>query len=167
MRRVLYAWTVETDPDATRRAYDSLDGGAARRCGCTACLNFDAARPDHFPEGFLHLLQCLDIEPRKEAAVRLVSEVEGRQCLYAGTYGFCGTVLAGRPFRGFPLAREEVDVFERVGPDAHVALRPWTGAPVPWTGDACVRVDFLVVLPRLFADAGPQAAAACPSRPSA
>lgn len=151
MRRQLLAWTVDLDPEATRAAYRRMEGGAAIRCGCAACRNFDAARPENFPDSFRLLLSGLDVELRKEASVRLISTLEAGRRLYTGSYGFCGVILAGRPFRGFPLAREEVDVFERVGLDAHLALRPWHEPPAPWGGEPCVKLEFLVALPWVLA----------------
>ena len=147
MRLSLLAWTVETDCETTEVTYHGVAEGASERCGCLACRNFCAARPVHYCEGFLRLLASLRIDPSKEFAVRLVSPLEGHRHLYTGTYGFSGEILSGRPFRGFPLALEEVDVFERVGLDAHVALRPWIAPPAPWAEGLSVRLDFLVVLP--------------------
>jgi hypothetical protein len=97
----------------------------------------------------------LEIDPRKEASVRLVSPLEGHRHLYTGTYGFCGYILSGRPFRGFPVAREEVDVFERVGGDAQVAVKLWDRPAAPWPA-GCVRLEFLVVLPWVIEDAEAQ-----------
>lgn len=147
MRRSVLVWTVELDPAATRAAYARLRTGAARACGCPACANFDRARPRLYPEPFRALLASLAADPRKELAVRLVSPLEQGGHLYAGAYAFCGEVLAGRPARGFPFLREEVDVFERVAPGVHIALRPWAAAEEPWAGRPCVRLEFLVVLP--------------------
>ena len=79
--------------------------------------------------------------------MRLVAPLEGERSLYSGWYAFRGEVLAGRPSRGFPFLRDEVDVFESVAPGAHLALRPWGAPDPPWAGAACVRLDFLVVLP--------------------
>lgn len=157
MRQTLLAWTVETDPAGTRSIYRLIESGAARRCGCGPCRNFDAARPEHFPAGLLQLLSAAAVEPKKEVAVRLVSPLEGDAHLYAGTYAFCGHILSGRPYRGFPFLREEVDVFEHVGNDAHVALRPWPAPEGEWRGSSCVRLEFLVVLPWVLGDRGTRA----------
>lgn len=155
MRRSLLAWTVDTRPEVTDFLYRAVGGGSARRCGCAPCLNFDQARPAHFPEAFRVLLAELRIDPAKEAAVRLVSPLEGNNHLYFGAYGFHGILLAGRPFRGFPIAKEEVDVFERVGGDVQVALRTWVHPPPPWSDGATVSLEFLVVLPWLLPADGP------------
>lgn len=157
MRLTLLAWTVETRLGVTEAVYRRLAGGAAEQCACSACKNFHAMRPQHFNEEFLGLLSSLRIDPCKEQSVRLVSPLEGQRCLYAGTYGFFGEILAGRPPRGFPAVRQGVDVFERVGGDAHVALRPWPHPPAPWEDSPCVRLEFLVVLPWRPAEAqGPK-----------
>ncbi len=148
----LFGWTVEADLAATREAYRTVGRGAALRCGCPGCLNFDRARPAGFAPPLRSLLAATGIDPCKEHEVRLVAPLEGRKCLYAGAYLFCGRLVTGRPYRGFPFLREEVDVFERVGEDQHVALhkaRPLAG---PWADRSCVRVEFLVVLPWVGAD---------------
>ena len=150
VRKSVLAWTVAADPEATASLYSTLEAGSARRCGCPPCRNFEEARPGLFPAGFRSLLGDLRIDPFKEAALRLVSPLEGRRQLYSGVYGFCGILLAGRPFRGFPIAKEEVDVFEHVGADAQVALKPWSHPPPPWTDGSTVRLEFLVVLPWLL-----------------
>ena len=147
MRLVLLAWTVATDPTATRRAYEGISLGASALCGCAPCRNFDAARPEYFPSALGELLCSAGIDPRKEAVVRLVAPLERGLHLYSGSYVLCGEILVGRPLRGFPFLKEEVDVFERVAAGAHVALRPWLSDERPWAGHACVRVEFLVVLP--------------------
>jgi hypothetical protein len=154
MRRSVLVWTVETDPAATRAAYARLRTGAAEACGCPACGNFQRVRPRLYPEPFQSLLASLGADPRKELAVRLVSPLEEGRQLYAGAYAFCGEVLAGRPTRGFPFQREEVDVFERVAPELHIALRPWAAPEEPWAGRPCVRLEFLVVLPWVGGEGG-------------
>jgi hypothetical protein len=154
VRVSLLAWTAEIDLGTTEAVYRRLPGGAAERCGCLPCRNFHAVRPLHYGEGFTALLASLGIDPSKEHAVRLVSPLEGERYLYAGTYGFFGEILAGRPLRGFPRVREEVDVFERVGHDTYVALRPWTEPPRPWGETSCVRLEFLVVLPWALDETG-------------
>lgn len=154
MRVTLLVWTVEPDLEATCAAYRNIAAGAARRCGCGTCRNFDAARPAEYAKSLRDLLARVGVDPRKEASVRLVAPLEGGRYLYAGSYAFCGEILAGRPYRGFPFLREEVDVFERVGPGAHVALRPWPRPGEPWTAGRCVRIEFLVVLPWVLEEPG-------------
>lgn len=147
MRQVLLAWTVSTDDVATREMYRKVGEGAATRCGCRSCRNFDTARPAHYPESFCDLLAAAAIDPRKETKVRLVTPLEQGHHLYSGTYLLCGEILAGRSFRGFPFVREEIDVFESVAPTVHVALRPFPNPGPPWSERPCVRLEFLVVLP--------------------
>jgi hypothetical protein len=147
VRHNLYGWTVESDPARTRALYRAQDRGAATRCGCADCRNFSVARPEHFPPPFTALLETLAIDPCKEAVVSLVVPLEGRRGLYSGSYLFCGSLLTGRPHRGFPFLRERVDVFEQIHPEAHVALRPAADPDAPWAGAVCVRLEFLVVLP--------------------
>ena len=147
VRHNLFAWTVESDPTRTRELYRTVDRGAAARCGCVDCRNFSHARPAHFPVPFGALLESLAVDPSKEASVSLVAPLEGRRSLYSGAYLFCGSLLAGRPHRGFPFLRERVDVFEQIDPEAHVALRPGANSDHPWDGADCVRLEFLLVLP--------------------
>ncbi|MEW6487270.1 MAG: hypothetical protein AB1578_05060 [Thermodesulfobacteriota bacterium] len=154
MRRSVLAWTVEIDPAATRAAYALLRTGAAENCGCPACANFESARPRHYPEPFRAILTAVGADPRKELAVHLVAPLEEGLHLYAGAYAFCGEVLSGRPPRGFPFLREGVDVFERVAPGVHIALRPWAAPEEPWAGRPCVRLEFLVVLPWVGGEGG-------------
>ncbi|MFU8857113.1 MAG: hypothetical protein ACNA8S_08915 [Deferrisomatales bacterium] len=150
----MLVWTVEIDAAATRAAYRRIRAGAAETCGCSACENFDRVRPRLYPEPFRQALGALAVDSRKELSVRLVSPLEGGLHLYAGSYAFCGEVLSGRPARGFPFLREEVDVFERVAPGAHLALRPWLAPEGCWEGKACVRLEFLLVLPWVGREGG-------------
>jgi hypothetical protein len=154
MRRNLLAWTVEVDRVATREAYLRVVAGAAATCGCPSCRNFDLARPRLFPEALREALASVGVDPTKEDSVRLIAPLEGEFSLYCGWYIFRGGVLAGRPSRGFPFLREEVDVFECVAPGAHLALRPWQARKPPWAGAPCVRLDFLVVLPWVLDEGG-------------
>ncbi len=154
MRRTLLAWTVEVDRVATRAAYLEMGSGAAANCDCAPCRNFDLARPRLFPEPLRETLASLGVDPRKEAAVRRIAPLEGGVSLYAGWYVFHGEVLAGRPSRGFPFLREEVDVFECVAPGAHLAVRPWQASGPPWERAQSVRLDFLVVLPWVLREEG-------------
>ena len=154
MRRSLLAWIVEVNRAATREAYLQVLSGAASACGCPSCRNFALVRPRLFPEPFLQALTSLGVDPTKEVSVRLIAPLEGELALYSGCYAFCGEVLAGRPSRGFPFLREEVDVFECVAPGAHLALRPWQAPGRPWSGARCVRLDFLVVLPWVLDEEG-------------
>lgn len=152
MRLSLFAWLVDGDPACTRALYQMVNQGAASRCGCADCRNFAGARPEHFPQPLGVLLDSLGVDPHKEASVCLVSPLEGRRSLYSGSYLFCGSLLAGRPHRGFPFLTERVDVFEQIHPEAHVALRPGASAGPPWAGTECVRLEFLVVLPWVLND---------------
>jgi len=154
MRQVLLAWTVATDPVATQNVYREIRVGAAATCGCAPCRNFDTARPALYPRTLSELLDAAAIDPCKETKVKLVAPLEHGLQLYAGTYLFCGEILAGRAFRGFPFLKDEVDVFERIGDTAHVALRPWLCPEAPWAPRPCVRLEFLVVLPWVLEGAG-------------
>ncbi len=155
MKCSILAWSVEADLAATRQAYERIAAGASRRCGCPSCRNFDVVRPDHYPEAFCDILDAVGVDACKERAVRLVAPLEGGLHLYAGTYLFCGTLLTGRPYRGFPFACEEVDVFEKVAEGTHVALRPWDRPEDPWLGWPCTRCEFLVILPWVLGEAQP------------
>ncbi len=152
VRQRILAWTLEIHPSTTRRVYRAIRSGAAARCGCDACRNFDAARPRHYDERFRQILARAGVDPRKEDEVRLVTPLEGGRYLYAGRYVFCGQVLAGRPHRGFPFSTGDTDVFERISPELHVALRRWAAPAGPWIGFPCVRLEFLVVLPWVLPD---------------
>jgi len=154
MRHTLLAWTVEVDRGATREAYRRVLSGAAAACACPACRNFDLVRPEWFPDAFQAALVAVGVDVRKEVSVRLVAPLEGAMRLYCGSYAFCGEVLAGRPSRGFPFLREEVDVFESVAPGAHLALRRWEAPEPPWSRARSVRLDFLVVLPWVLGEGG-------------
>jgi len=154
MRRILLAWTLEVDRAATQDAYLRVSSGAAVSCACPACRNFDLVRPRCFPDAFREALASLGIDARNEASVRLIAPLEGELRLYCGSYLFCGEVLAGRPSRGFPFLREELDVFESVAPGVHLALRPWAAPEPPWPIASSVRLDFLVVLPWVLGEAG-------------
>lgn len=155
MRCSILAWNVEADLPSTRQAYEQINHGASRRCGCPGCRNFDVARPEHFAGEFRRILDAVGIDARKERAVRLVAPLEDGLHLYAGTYLFFGMLLTGRPYRGFPFAREEVDVFEKIAEGTHVALRPWDRPEHPWQGSPCTRCEFLVTLPWVLGGSEP------------
>ncbi len=147
MRRRLLSWTVESDPAATRRAYEITGGGAAARCPCAPCRNFASARPEHFPPELRELLADLGVDAAKEVAARLVTPLEGHRFLYSGRYLLLGVILAGRPPRGFLEAEASVDVFERLAADAHVTLRTSPPPGPPWPPGPCLSLELLVVLP--------------------
>ncbi len=157
MRRKVLAWTVDMDPAATRAVYRRIARGAAVRCGCLPCRNFHAARPAHFAPFFRQLLATFGVDPRKEFEVRWVTPVEGGRHLYAGAYVFVGEVVTGRPYRGFPFSYGDTDVFERISPEMHVALRRWMFPQGPWKGLPCVRLEFLAVLPWVLEEPGASA----------
>lgn len=150
MRIRLLAWTVDADRDATERVYREVGGGAAESCGCPPCRNFAAARTEFLPAALHAALREVGAVPAKEHAVRLVAPLETDRNLYTGTYVFCGSIVAGRPYRGFPFLTEKVDVFESIGDDAHLALRPWSLPVGPWHGRPCLQLEFLVLLPWLL-----------------
>lgn len=147
----MLSWVVESDSACTRSLYRLVTEGAAERCGCLDCQNFQTARPKNFPTPFAELLTSLSVDLHKEVGVSLVAPLEGKRSLYSGNYLFCGSIVAGRPHRGFPFLAERVDVFDQVHPEAHVALRPFSGSDLPWRDQPCVRVEFLVVLPWVLA----------------
>lgn len=157
MRRRVLSWTVESDPGGTRWAYEQSSGGAAARCPCGACRNFAAARPEHYPPELQGLLSDLGVDPTKELAVRLVTPLENHRYLYSGRYLLPGELLAGRPPRGFLEADAPVDVFERLAPAAHVALRVCAPPGAPWPPGPCLSLEVLVVLPWVIG--GPESGA--------
>lgn len=153
MRRSILVWTIESDPEITASTYEGITQSAAKQCSCSTCRNFDAARPQYYPKVFTDILESVLIDPSKEFSVRMVAPLEKGFHLYAGTYLFHGKILAGRPYRGFPFLCDEVDVFERVGPEVHAAFRPLANPEGPWAGKPCIRFDFLAILPWVISDA--------------
>lgn len=145
---------MQFDAPGTRDAYQGLPDGAAARCACPACRNFHTARPRHYDEAFRQLLASVGVDPRKEEAVRLVTPLEGDQYLYSGRYLLLGEIVTGRPHRGFPWVRDDLDVFEKLAPGTHLALRPWAGEGGVWQGRPCLRFEFLVALPWVIEQPG-------------
>lgn len=152
MRRSILVWTIESDPEITASIYKDVPEGAAKLCSCPCCRNFDAARPQYYPKAFIDILDSILIDPSKEFSVRMVAPLEKGLHLYAGAYLFQGKILAGRPYRGFPFICDEIDVFERIGPEVHAAFRPVSRPEGPWAGHSCIRFDFLTVLPWIIPD---------------
>ncbi len=147
VRRRILAWELAADPAATRALYRTIPAGFAARCGCPACRNFDAARPAGYGPEFRALLASLGVDGRKETEVRWVTPLETGLHLYAGFYACAGEVVGGRPYRGFPFATAATDVFERVAPHLHAAIRAWLAPAPPWAGRPALRIEFLVALP--------------------
>jgi hypothetical protein len=58
---------IRYDRERTKKAYLTIAEGAAKRCGCLTCRNFDAQRETAFPEEFKRLLDELGIDHQKEA----------------------------------------------------------------------------------------------------
>jgi hypothetical protein len=73
---------IRYDQDRTRRAYLTITEGAAKRCGCPTCRNFDAQRETVFPEAFKRLLDELGIDRQKEA--------DAHECSSKGLQRTCG-----------------------------------------------------------------------------
>lgn len=72
---------IRYDRERTKKAYLTITEGAAKRCGCSTCRNFDTQRETAFPEDFKRLLDELGIAREKEAdAHEWVGKGPQRKC---------------------------------------------------------------------------------------
>ena len=94
VRRLLGHWTIEFDPDATRRCVAQLPSGAG--CTCLGCRNFDAAAGRNFPAPFIELAESLGLDVRRPSEVYhcYLQEPSGLYDL-AGWFNLVGSVTAG------------------------------------------------------------------------
>ncbi len=145
MKMNIGRWEVEFDKEATRRYYEMMEEGAALRCGCTGCLNFEAVKGEYLPKPLVKKLKGFGINPFKTVSVRRVAPLEDGNSLYAGSYAVIGKIVKGEESARSGDAR--LDIFENIAPGAHLALRKWNTPPSPWPEEGCVRVRFLVTLP--------------------
>ncbi len=88
-------WEIETDPDATRRAYAAIAKSGAEQCGCEPCLNFIAARNQIYATDFMAMLAELGISADREVEVYHMGRLPSGLHLYGGWFHFAGKILSG------------------------------------------------------------------------
>lgn len=138
-------WTLECDPEETRKIYATAPGGAAVTCGCLGCINFDNVRDANFSEPFRAILEPLGIDIEKVMSVRRVAPLDAGTSLYAGSYALVGKIVEGD--EDLRMECSLADVYERVDEKTNIAMRIWRTPPQPWSDVECVRIRFLMVLP--------------------
>ena len=88
-------WTLESDAEATRKAYAAIPTGSAEECGCTPCLNFAAQRAEVYPAGVLELFAELGISNNREAEISHMARLETGKHFYSGWFHFVGSIVSG------------------------------------------------------------------------
>jgi hypothetical protein len=83
---------IRFDRERTLKAYSSMKGGDADRCGCSYCRNFAAQRGTAYPDVFRLLLDQLGIDPQKEGEV-YESGPDGPLTMYGGWLYFAGELV--------------------------------------------------------------------------
>ena len=85
-------WQLETEREATRRAYAHLEAGGPERCGCAHCRNFAAARMEVYPVKVHRLFEDLGIDFTKEAEVYHMVRLRPGLHQYGGWFHCVGRV---------------------------------------------------------------------------
>lgn len=138
-------WLLSCDREQTAAKCAAMTTGAAVSCGCDGCGNYLAVRKDHFPVELSAFLANLGVDPEKEVSVRRVAPLDAGHSLYAGSFAMAGRIMKGPEDDN--QSGWKLDVFEEMGPYAHLAARRWDNPPPPWENGKCVRLRFLITLP--------------------
>jgi hypothetical protein len=89
---------IRFDREATVALYrDKITAAGADECSCAYCKNFAAYRDRAYPEGFVHLLEIIGINPRREWEAFESGLVPGsrREHFYGGWFLFSGELIEG------------------------------------------------------------------------
>ena len=89
-------WKLQSDPEATRRAFADMPTGAPESCGCGDCLNFAAARDRAYPSEVLTIFEQLGIDRSKESEIwHTHSDALGLHH-YGGFFHLVGAIEEGK-----------------------------------------------------------------------
>jgi hypothetical protein len=92
-------WELNSDPQATRRAFESIKTGGPEACGCCHCRNFALARERVYSPRILALFNQLGINPVLEEEVYHFNRLQPGVHLYGGWFHFVGSIqVEGKKF---------------------------------------------------------------------
>ncbi len=143
----LRKWEVDNEPDLTREVYARIECGGCEDCGCESCFNFAVARHLVYSAEVLDFLEWLGIDPLLEADARWEAPLAGGRHAYTVSFYLVGRIAQGPPT---PIARRSGRLCESLEPAGDVEVgfsADASGAPEPFRGLPCVRLDVRVVAP--------------------
>jgi hypothetical protein len=88
-------WEIESDTEATRRAYRDVHKGNPEECGCEPCLNFIAARKQIYSGEISSMFDDLGIFSDREAEIYHMCRLPSGFHYYGGWFHFVGRILSG------------------------------------------------------------------------
>src|ERR1700753_851679 len=88
-------WSLECDPEATRRSYRDIPKGSAEECSCEPCLNFVAARAQIYGDEIVAIFDDLGIASEREAEIYHLFRLPSGLHYYGGWFHFVGRILSG------------------------------------------------------------------------
>jgi hypothetical protein len=128
---------IAAEREATREIYARIAHGGADACNCQACRNYRMVREYAYPAEFLHLLDELGIDHRKELEVYFGVPVQGGLHHYQGWFCFVGKAYgrsatspahnAAFTYRIDDSGREPPAEF-----DGQRVVHLWFATSVPW-----------------------------------
>src|SRR5579862_3258505 len=88
-------WEIQSDTEATRRAYRQVSKGSPEECGCDPCLNFVAARNQIYNDPMASMFGDLGISLDREAEIYHMGRLPTGLHYYGGWFHFVGKILSG------------------------------------------------------------------------
>jgi hypothetical protein len=88
-------WEIESDTEATRRAYAEILKGSPEECSCEPCVNFIAARTQIYSSEIVAMFGELRIPTDREAQIYHMCQLPSGFHLYGGWFHFVGRILSG------------------------------------------------------------------------
>lgn len=144
-------WNLRCDPDATRKAFSSMESGSSERCRCADCLNFAAVRDRAYPPEALAIFKKLGIDSQKESEIWHTHRDEFGRHHYGGFFHLVGIIEGGKD------AIQTVDGFgafdlESIGNDFEFGFTSKPGpVPSPFLAGPFVRLEFQTRVPWVLA----------------
>lgn len=135
--------SIAAERDVTREIYARIAHGGADACSCEACRNYCMVRDHAYPAEFLHVLDELGVDYRKELEVYFGVPVQGGLHHYEGWFCFAGKAY-GRSVT--PPAHDDGFSFriDDSGPEpppefaGQRVVHLWFATRVPWKlADPC------------------------------
>jgi hypothetical protein len=140
-------WQLQSDPEATRRAFSEVPTGAPESCGCGDCLNFAAARDRAYPSEVLAIFEQLGIDRSKESEIWHTHRDASGLHHYGGFFHLVGAIEEGKDAMVMANGRGTYDL-EGIGEDfdfgftSNIAL-----LPTPFGESPIVQLEFQTRIP--------------------
>src|SRR6267154_6013290 len=142
-------WRLQSDPDATRRAFSNVPIGSPERCGCEHCLNFAAARNQAYPPEALAMFEQLGIDSCKESEIWHTHRDEFGLHHYGGFFHLVGVIESGKDAIQIVGGHGTFDL-ESIGSDFQFGFTSNTNAPAApgsFKGNAVIRLELQTKVP--------------------